>query len=147
MRLGIDILENELVPRYPDVLEIVSGEAPYIASRYDNTTGALILIQNRIGILDHTLSAINENVDTTGDSLKAIKTSYNNSYAYEWQMDGPKGIIPNSCGDKSDTTVNLFGETETKHTFCVDCEKGKIRKHNGNYALIKNWSNKDSKTR
>jgi hypothetical protein len=63
-----------------------------------------------------------------------------------WQMDGLKGVIPNSCGHKTETSVNLFGETDTKHTFCEGCEKGSIRKHNGTYALIKDWSNKDSKT-
>ncbi|EPR69041.1 hypothetical protein [Cyclobacterium qasimii] len=63
-----------------------------------------------------------------------------------WQMDGLKGVIPNSCGHIAETRVNLFGETETKHTFCEGCEKGNIRKHNGTYALIKDWCNKDSKT-
>lgn len=63
-----------------------------------------------------------------------------------WQMDGLKGVIPSSCGYKTDISVNLFGETETKKTFCEGCEKGKIRKHNGTYALIKNWSGKDPKT-
>lgn len=172
-------------------LEIACGEAPYIISRYDSTTGAFIPIQNRIGILDRKLRVINENVDSTGEWLKAAQTAYKNTYAFEWQgdslllareamlatfienyivkfdkepllksiqyiayiiswnawqMDGLKGVIPNSCGNKTETTVNLFGETETKHTFCEGCEKGNIRKHNGTYALIKDWSNKDSKT-
>lgn len=172
-------------------LEIACGEAPYITSRYDSTTGEFIPIQNRIGILDRKLRVINENVDSTGDWLKAAHTAYKNTYAFEWQgdslllareamlatfienytvkfdkepllksiqyiayiiswnvwqMDGLKGVIPNSCGHKTETSVNLFGETETKHTFCEGCEKGNIRKHNGTYALIKDWSNKDSKT-
>jgi len=172
-------------------LEIACGEAPYITSRYDSTTGEFIPIQNRIGILDRKLRVINENVDTTGEWLKAAQTAFKNTYAYEWQgdslllareamlitfienytqkfgkepllksiqyiayiiswnvwqMDGMKGVIPNSCGNKTKITVNLFGETETKHTFCEGCEKGNIRKHNGIYALIKDWSNKDSRT-
>jgi hypothetical protein len=172
-------------------LEIACGEAPYITSRYDSTTGEFIPIQNRIGILDRKLRVINENVDTTGEWLKAAQTAYKNTYAFEWQgdslllareamlatfienytlkfdkepllksiqyiayiiswniwqMDGLKSVIPNSCGHKTETSVNLFGETETKHTFCEGCEKGNIRKHNGIYALIKDWSNKDSKT-
>lgn len=172
-------------------LEIACGEAPYITSRYDSTTGEFIPIQNRIGILDRKLRVINENVDSTGEWLKAAQTAYKNTYAFEWQgdslllareamlatfienytvkfdkepllksiqyvayiiswnlwqMDGLKGVIPNSCGHKTETTVNLFGETETKHTFCEGCEKGNIRKHNGTYSLIKDWSNKDTKT-
>ena len=33
-------------------LEITCGEAPYLVSRYDTTTGEEIPIENRIGILD-----------------------------------------------------------------------------------------------
>jgi hypothetical protein len=61
-------------------------------------------------------------------------------------MDGLKGVIPNTCGHKTVVSVNLFGETETKHTFCEGCEKGNIKKHNGIYCLVKDWSNKDLKT-
>lgn len=64
-----------------------------------------------------------------------------------WQMDGLKGVIPNTCGLKTEMIENLFGETETKQTFCEGCEKGNILKHNGTYAFIKDWSNKDLKTR
>jgi hypothetical protein len=63
-----------------------------------------------------------------------------------WQMDGLKGVIPNSCGHKTEISLNLFGETETKHTFCEGCEKENIYKHNGTYCLIKDWSNKDIET-
>lgn len=172
-------------------LEIACGEAPYITSRYDSTTGEFIPIEKRIGILDRKLRVINENVNTSGDWLKAAQTAYKNTYAYEWQgdslllareamlatfienysykfgkepmlksiqyiayiiswnvwqMDGLKGVIPNSCGHKTDVWENLFGETETKHSFCEGCEKGIIKKHNGIYCLIKDWSNKDLKT-
>lgn len=61
-------------------------------------------------------------------------------------MDGLKGVIPNSCGHKTEVSVNLFGETETKRTFCEGCQKGDIKKHNGIYCLIKDWSNKDLNT-
>lgn len=172
-------------------LEIACGEAPYITSRYDSTTGDFISIHHRIGILDRKLRVINENVDTTGEWLKAAQKAYKNTYAFEWQgdslllareamlmtfienytykfnkepllksiqyiayiiswnvwqMDGLKGVIPNSCGQKAITNMNLFGESETKYSFCEGCEKNNIRKHNGVYALIKDWSNKDKKT-
>jgi len=172
-------------------LEVACGEAPYITSRYDSTTGEFIPIEHRIGILDRKLRVINENVDASGDWLKAAQTAYKNTYAFEWQgdslllareamlatfienytlkfgkepllksiqyiayiiswnvwqMDGLKGVIPNSCGDKTEVSVNLFGETETTHTFCEGCVKGNIKKHNGIYCLVKDWSNKDPKT-
>jgi hypothetical protein len=61
-------------------------------------------------------------------------------------MDGLKGVVPNTCGHKTETSVNLFGETETKHSFCLGCQKEIMHKHNGAYCLIKDWPNKDLKT-
>jgi len=172
-------------------LEMACGEAPYITSRYDSTTGEFIPIENRIGIVDRKLRVINENVDSTGEWLKAAQLAYKNTYAFEWQgdslllareamlvtfienythkfdkepllksiqyiayiiswnvwqMDGLKGVIPKSCGHKTEVSVNLFDETETKHTFCEGCEKDKINKHNGTYCLLKDWSHKVLKT-
>lgn len=68
-------------------LEMACGEAPYITSRYDSTTGEFIPVENRIGILDRKLRVINENVDSTGEWLKAAQTAYKNTYAFEWQGD------------------------------------------------------------
>jgi hypothetical protein len=68
-------------------LEMACGEAPYITSRYDTTTGEFIPVGNRIGILDRKLRVINENVDTSGDWLKAAQVAYKNTYAFEWQGD------------------------------------------------------------
>lgn len=68
-------------------LEISCGEAPYITSRYDTTTGKYIPVENRIGILDRKLRVISENVNTTGEWLKAAQTAYKCTYAYEWQGD------------------------------------------------------------
>ncbi len=172
-------------------LEVACGEAPYITSRYDTTTGEFIPVDDRIGILDRKLRVINENVHSTGEWLKATQTAYKNTYAFEWQgdslllareamlatfienytykfgkepllksikyiayiiswnvwqMDGLKCVIPNSCGHKKEVLVNLFGETETKYSFCAGCENGNINKHNGIYCLIKEWSKKDLKT-
>lgn len=68
-------------------LEISCGEAPYITSRYDTTTGKFIKIENRIGLLDRKIRVINENVDNSDEWLKATKSAYKNTYAYEWQGD------------------------------------------------------------
>ena len=68
-------------------LEISCGEAPYITSRYDTTTGKFIEIESRIGLLDRKLRVINENIDDSSEWLKAIKSAYKNTYAYEWQGD------------------------------------------------------------
>ena len=68
-------------------LEISCGEAPYITSRYDTTTGEFIPIENRIGLLDRKLRVINENVDDSDVWLEEAQTAYKNIYAFEWQGD------------------------------------------------------------
>jgi hypothetical protein len=68
-------------------LEISCGEAPYITSRYDSTTGEFIPVYNRIGILDRKLRVINENTGTEAEWLKATIEAYKNTYAFEWQGD------------------------------------------------------------
>ncbi len=68
-------------------LEMACGEAPYITSRYDTTTGEFIPIENRIGLLDRKLRVIDENVNDSGEWLEAAQTAYKNIYAFEWQGD------------------------------------------------------------
>ncbi|KHJ36861.1 hypothetical protein PBAC_29470 [Pedobacter glucosidilyticus] len=172
-------------------LEMACGEAPYITSRYDSTNGEFIPIEKRIGILDRKLRVINENVNTTGEWLKAAQTAYKSTYAFEWQgdslllareamlvtfienyttkfgkepllksldfiayiiswnvwqMDGLKGIVPNTCGGLTVTEVDLFGNVKTENSFCKGCMDNNILKHNGTYCLIKDWSKKDTTT-
>ena len=172
-------------------LEITCGEAPYLASRYDTTTGEFIAIENRIGLLDRKLRVISENVDEPGKWLEAAQTAYKNTYAFEWQgdslllaretllitfienytfkfskepllksiqyiayiiswnvwqMDGLKGVVPNSCGTKTVETTNLFGEIEKEENACEGCTKNNIKKHNGVYCIIKDWKNKNPNT-
>lgn len=55
-----------------------------------------------------------------------------------WQMDGLKGVIPNSCGERTNVVADLFGETVTVSQ-CKGCKNGYIREHNGIYAMIADW--------
>ena len=55
-----------------------------------------------------------------------------------WQMDGLKGVIPGSCGERRTVVADLFGETEIIEQ-CQGCRNGNIRQHNGTYALIAEW--------
>lgn len=68
-------------------LEITCGEAPYVVSRYDSTSGDFIPISNRIGILDRKLRVVNENCETKEEWLNASEKAYKHTYAYEWQGD------------------------------------------------------------
>ena len=162
-------------------MEITCGEAPFMTSRYDTTTGRRIKLEDRIGFLDRKLRIVNENTDNLKDWMDAAVTAYQTSKAYEWQgdnlllaresllytfidnyefkfgerpdrehvkeiafiiswnvwqMDGLKGVIPNSCHDVE--TRNLYGEVE--RTPCPGCKTKNIHKHNGIPVLLKVFS-------
>lgn len=70
-------------------LEITCGEAPYITSRYDTTTGQFIEVEERIGLLDRKLRIVNENVSKDNEKLWFGWTlmAYECTFAYEWQGD------------------------------------------------------------
>ena len=164
-------------------LEISCGEAPYLVSRYDITTGEFIKIENRIGILDRKLRVVNENLDSITEWLEAIETAYKSTYGFEWQgdslllareallitfienfihkfqtepsieniqniariiswniwqMDGLKGVIPNSCKDEI-VEISDFFETKTEIKKCKGCETQNIKSHNGIYCNIMDW--------
>ena len=48
-------------------LEITCGEAPYIVSRYDTTTGETILLRNASVCFDRKLRVVGENTETSGE--------------------------------------------------------------------------------
>lgn len=56
-----------------------------------------------------------------------------------WQMDGLKGVVPNSCSVNNYVSTNLFGEKETHHKACNGCLNNDIKKHNGTYCAIREW--------
>lgn len=69
-------------------LEITCGEAPYLVSRYDTSTGELIVPPNhRIGLLDRKLRIINENVDDEQGWYSWVIKAYQSIYGYEYQGD------------------------------------------------------------
>lgn len=164
-------------------LEISCGEAPYLVSRYDTTTGNFIKIEDRIGILDRKLRVVNENLDSIAEWLEAVETAYKSTYGFEWQgdslllaresllitfienfihkfetepiletiqniaqiiswniwqMDGLKGVIPNSCKDEILDITDFF-ETKTEIKKCKGCETQNIKLHNGIFCNIMDW--------
>ena len=68
-------------------LEITCGEAPYLVSRYDTTTGELIELPKRIGMLDRKLRIVNENTNYEAEWFKWVIRAYQSTYGYEWQGD------------------------------------------------------------
>ena len=69
------------------VLEITCGEAPFIVSRYNASTGEIIPIEDRIGVLDRKLRVVTENTDNEEDWIKWAKRAYESVYGYEYQGD------------------------------------------------------------
>lgn len=68
-------------------MEITCGEAPYLVSWYDTTTGETLPLNQRIGLLDRKLRVINENVDNSGKWLEWVQEAYKSIYGYEFQGD------------------------------------------------------------
>ncbi len=172
-------------------MEVTCGEAPYLTSRYDATTGRPIPLEQRIGLLDRKLRVISENVHVSRDWLRWTQTAYKHIYGFEWQgdslllaresllwtfieayqakfgkpplaksinyiayiiswnlwqMDGLKGVVPDSCHDVVETEQTFYGEEQ--HTVsCRGCRENDIRRHNGRYCLIRDWADDKKKIR
>ncbi len=65
------------------ILEITCGEAPYIVSRYDASTGEEIQIEDRIGFLDRKLRVVGENTENEEEWFEWTKRAFQSVYGYE----------------------------------------------------------------
>lgn len=68
-------------------IEVACGEAPYLVSRYDATSGKAIILSKRIGLLDRKLRVINENTSSEKEWLRWVYIAYESTYGFEWQGD------------------------------------------------------------
>ena len=72
------------------------------------------------------------------------------AYIISWnifQMDGLKGVVPDSCRHGVKEKIQtLFGEEE-QIVHCPGCQQEDIRRHNGIYCLIRDWANDKKKVR
>ena len=55
-----------------------------------------------------------------------------------WQMDGLKFVIPDSCKEREEVHLSLFGDEVTKEP-CPGCTKNDPYSHTGIYCKIKDW--------
>ena len=60
-----------------------------------------------------------------------------------WQMDGLKGVVPNSCKGEIIEIPDFF-ETKTEIKKCKGCETQNIKLHNGIHCNIMDWDAIDS---
>ncbi len=85
----IDFPDGKTWKDYVDArrMEVTCGEAPYLASRYDTTTGERIKLERRIGLLDRKFRVIHENVESDDDWLKWAFRALQSIYGYDFQGD------------------------------------------------------------
>ena len=85
----IDFPEGKTWQDYIDArrIEVTCGEAPYLASRYDTTTGERIKLDRRIGLLDRKFRILHENASSDDEWLKWAYRALQSVYAYEFQGD------------------------------------------------------------
>lgn len=95
-------------------LEITCGEAPYLVSRYDNVSGEIIKIEDRIGLLDRKIRVINENIDEQKEWNKWVEIAYQNIYGYEYQGDNLLIARKNLLYDYIDNYKYKFNEEPKK---------------------------------
>lgn len=94
-----DVAENDLKGKdwieyiNKTCLEVTCGEAPFLTSRYDTTTGKMIAVPDRIGLLDRKLNAITEEhfkdpkILDYSLWLNYAMNAFMSTYGYEWQGD------------------------------------------------------------
>lgn len=68
-------------------LEICCGEAPFVISRYDVTTGEILKLAERVGFLDTKMQVVSEFCNNEAKWLTWAEQAYKSTYAYEWQGD------------------------------------------------------------
>ena len=80
----VDYLDLDVETRS---LELTCGEAPFLVSRYDATTGEPIPLHERVGILDRKLRLVNKQQLTDEQWLTQVRVAFQTTYGYEWQGD------------------------------------------------------------
>ena len=83
------LAEKNRWQKYVDnrLLEITCGEAPFICSPYDATTGDFVPVEERIGFLDRKLRIVCRYAGSYDEWSKWAKRAVESSYGYEFQGD------------------------------------------------------------
>lgn len=90
-------------------LEITCGEAPYLVSRYDTTTGAFIPVYERVGLFDRKMRIVNENCPDDESWLEWSTRALWSVYGYEFQGDNLLIARENLLYDYMDYYKDRFG--------------------------------------
>ena len=84
VKMMVDYLDIAIDTR---CLELTCGEAPFLVSRYDATTGEPITISERVGVLDRKLRLVSDLQLSDEDWLAQVRRAFQSTYGYEWQGD------------------------------------------------------------
>lgn len=95
-------------------MEYCCGEAPFIVSRYDTTTGEAIPIESRIGFLDRKLRIVSENTEGEEAWLEGARMAYQNTLGNEWAGDSLLLARENLFCTFIDYFVDRFDHQPTK---------------------------------
>ena len=81
------MVENVEVDIETRCLELTCGEAPFLVSRYDATTGAPVAVAERVGVLDRKIRLVNDKQLGDEEWLAQVRRAFQSTYGYEWQGD------------------------------------------------------------
>lgn len=84
VKMMVDNVEVDIDTR---CLELTCGEAPFLVSRYDATTGAPVAVADRVGILDRKMRLVNGKQLGDEEWLAQVRMAFQSTYGYEWQGD------------------------------------------------------------
>lgn len=146
------------------VLEVTCGEAPFLTTLYDASTGEKIPVENRVGLLDRKLAKID--TDCEEDWYDLAEIALQSTYGYEWQEDSLYIARRNVISAVYEAFVSEFGKEPDRLdewaeivsynlfrmdgvTMCVpeteipakvmNWETGKMERFDGKYDEIPLW--------
>jgi hypothetical protein len=90
-------------------LEVACGEAPYLVSRYDSTTGEPIELSRRIGLLDRKLRVVTENASGPSEWSEWARRAFESVYAFEFQGDNLLLARENLLATFVESSVSALG--------------------------------------
>lgn len=94
-------------------LEATCGEAPFLTTRYDASTGQQISCSERVGLLDRKLQRIPDGVDKY-KWISLANRSLKATYGYEWQEDSIFLARKNLLLDVIEYYIYRFDESPKK---------------------------------
>lgn len=98
-------------------LEVACGEAPFLVSRYDTSSGEEIPVENRIGLLDRKIRVVNENTKNLAEWTTWIMNAFTSIYGFEFQGDNLLLARTNLFLTFVDCYIDKFGK-EPYDDFC-----------------------------